>query len=38
MTAHELADVLEGIARVLRQHAHELEGSVGRSRPSKASG
>src|SRR6516165_6702794 len=25
MTAHGLANVLEGIARALRQHAHELE-------------
>jgi hypothetical protein len=32
MTAHELADVLEGIARALRQHAHKLE-AVSRSKP-----
>jgi hypothetical protein len=32
MTAHELADVLEGIARTLRQHAHELQ-TDNRSKP-----
>ena len=32
MTAHELADVLEDIARALRQHAHKLE-TDNRSKP-----